>query len=309
MSDGTFQSQFSIARAERGERYRDARDRILTLEPAARREAFSDLEQIAAAASDWQAQLTAEILIGWIADERTFRTCDAFARGELPRPAPLPGFTVSHRAEAIAELGKAATPRVVERLWKTNEYGDETESGALFGALEKLRDTRAVMPMIALIEDRTSSADVKSFAAGVLSVIGDPRGLEPVLRLAQDRDVAPEARIPAIRSLGRFSDRRASTALIGILENEKLPVEERRAAGDGLLNRSDPATRSPIIDVLEKAGDRLMRLTLVQILGRIGTAEDIPRLQELAGKSPQLRADVDDAIEDIQARQPSRPRP
>jgi HEAT repeat protein len=187
-------------------------------------------------------------------------------------------------------------------VWKTTEYADEDESGALFLALQKLKDPRAVMPMVVLIEDQASSADVQSSAASVLSVIGDPRGLDPVLRLAQDRTAAPDARAPAIRCLGRFQDPRASAALAAILAREDLPIEERQAAADGLRTRCDPATRPAIMDVLRKTQDRLIRLTLIQTVADIGTAADVAPLQSLAAGNPQLKTAVDDAIEDIQSR-------
>src|SRR5262249_55697910 len=198
-----------------------------------------------------------------------------------------------------------AVPHILERLWKTKEYADETERNALFGALEILKDPRALMPMIAVIEDKTSSAHEKSSAAGVLSVLGDLRGLEPILRLAQDQTAAPEAGISAIRCLGRFADPRASSELVRILSSENLPMEDRRAAADGLRNRADVTTRPSLINVLQKTDDRLLRLTLIRTLGQIGTVENIPQLQKLAAGSPALKADIDDAIEDIQSRQPA----
>lgn len=303
MADDVFQTQFPIACTQRGAAYIEARDKILALDAAPRAQAVSGLQQAKADPSDWQRQLTAEILLGWLTDTGTFRQCDAFVRGELPGPAPLPGFKVSHRAEAIAELGEAVVPRVLERLWKTGEHADGAERAALFGALQKLEDRRAVMPMIALLEDKASSGDVQSSAASVLSVIGDPRGLEPVLRLAQDRTAAADARVPAIRCLGRFHDPRASDALVAVLRRDDLPLEERQAAADGLRSRSDAATRPAVVDVLQKAEDRVIRITLIKTLGDIGTAADIPPLQKLAAGNPQLKVDVDDAVEDIQTRE------
>jgi HEAT repeat protein len=309
MSGGTFQSDFSIASTERGARYKESRDRIRALEPTARSQASAHLQQVLAGPSDWQTRLTAEILLGWLSNEPAFLTSDAYVRGELPRPAPLPGFTANHRAAFIAELGPAVVPHILERLWKTREYADDTESSALFASLEILKDPRAVMPMIALIEDKTSSPDERSSAAGVLSVLGDLRGLEPVLRLAQDQTAAPVARVSAIRCLGRFDDPRASGGLARILSSENLPIEDRRAAADGLRNRSDAATRPSIISVLQKTDDRLLRLTLIRTLGQIGTAEDIPQLRKLAAENPALKAEIDDAIEDIQRRQPTLRKP
>jgi HEAT repeat protein len=97
--------------------------------------------------------------------------------------------------------------------------------------------------------------------------------------------------------------------LARILSSENLPIEDRRAAADGLRNRSDAATRPSIISVLQKTDDRLLRLTLIRTLGQIGTAEDIPQLRKLAAENPALKAEIDDAIEDIQRRQPTLRKP
>jgi len=90
--------------------------------------------------------------------------------------------------------------------------------------------------------------------------------------------------------------------LIDILKRDQLPLEDRRAAADGLRKRADPATRSAIFDALRRQQDKLLRTSLIQTLGQVGTAADIPALKDVAAKSPELRERVEGAIEDIQAR-------
>jgi len=307
MTSAVFQTQFHTVVAERGAPYIAAREKILAGGPSARAEASTVLRQTSISPADWRTNLAAEILLGWFDQKELFLKSDRYARGALPPPAPLPGFTARHRAGAIAELGPGVVPRVLERLWKTGEYGDETECEALFGALREIADRRAVPPMIALVDDPSTSAQVRGSAASLLSSLGDPHGLEPVLRLARDPKADPAARGVAIRSLGRFDDAKATQALVDLLNRRDLPLDERRAAADGLLKRADPATRSSVLLAAEREHDPLIQVALIQTMGRIGTMADIPGLKNLGAKDRAIAKRVNSAVEDIQARAGSTP--
>ena len=151
MTDGTFETLLATASSEHGASYLDARDKILALDPRDLQAAMPELEAASTDRADWRRQLTAEMITGWIVNKETYERCTKYAGGDLPGPRPLPGFTAKHRAEAIVSLGDVATPRVLEMVWKIADHGDAVESSALFGALAKLQDHRAVMPMIDLM--------------------------------------------------------------------------------------------------------------------------------------------------------------
>jgi hypothetical protein len=302
MTDTAFQNDFAIASHARGAEYLEARRRLLEADRAERPALLAAMAPVKADPSDWEAALTAEILSGWLAEEPAYAETDRFVRGELSPPAPMAGFTVRNRAAALNDLGAAAVPRVLERVWKSGEYGDETEFATLFEALSLREDRRAVLPMIALIEDPTSSPEVRGSAAAVLSRLGDPRGLPAVIGLATGPTAEPESRRRAMRSLGGFRDERASSALVSLLERADLPVEDRRAAADGLLKRSDPGTRQAVLRALQRTDDPQTRVTLVRTLARIGSADQIAALERLAGASPELKRQVSDAIEEIRDR-------
>jgi HEAT repeat protein len=241
------------------------------------------------------------MIIGWVTNKAVYEKCAQYMRGDLPGPRPLPGFTAKHRAQAIASLSKVVTPRVLEMTWKTIEYGDPVESSALFGALAQLQDQRAAMPMIELIEER-SSTNVQTSAINVLSRLSDPRGLDLLLQLANDPKTDRVVRLSAIRAIGRYDDARASEALTGILLRKGLADDERLAAAEGLGTRLDPKTRPAVLEALGRTWNQDALVALVGILGEIGTREDIPALQRAAKRGKLVEQYVEDAIEDIESR-------
>jgi hypothetical protein len=283
VAGNTFEALFPIAASSRGMSYVQAKSQFLALAGRERKKTLARLKLAGQDSSDWQRQLTALILAGWLERKASFAQCGIFARGDLPGPEPLPGFTAKHRATAIAQLGKEVTPRVLEMLYKNREYADETQRSALFGALVELEDDRAVMPMVALAEDEGTEGEVRVEALNVLAWLGDPRGLDAVLRLANDRDVDAAVREPAIRALAGFGDPRAADGLFDILGNNAVALSDRRAASGALAIMCNPATRERLRAAIPQAEDQQIKLDLIAALGQAGTKEDQPFLAKLAG--------------------------
>ena len=301
-----FETLFPIVVAETGSAYIAARDALLEQrQPAQRGQLLARLTETAADSSDWQQQLAAETLIGWMTNEADYRTCLEYVRGNLPGRRPLPGFTPQHRARAIAGLGTEITPRVLEMLRKTHEATNDGELGALFGALLHLKDARSQQPMIELLEPARAEP-VRSYAIGVLSALGDPTSADRVIAVAQSVREPEALRLRAIRALAGFSDPTSSDYLTRLVTDTTAPLERQRAAAEALQARGDPSTRGPIASALAAAQDHLLRMSLIQALGEIGTAEDIQVLETVAADGDQeLRDEVADAIEDITDREAS----
>ncbi len=299
MTDSTFEQLFASATTQRGADYQKARDQILALEKQA--EVLGKLAGFAADATDWRKQLTAEMIHDRVADEATYESCLARAAGELGEPRPLGGFTIKHRADAIAGLGEAVVPGVLEQVWKLDADPAGTETAAFFGALERLQDTRSVLPMIELTE-KPHPTENRASAVSVLSRLGDPRGFEVVLRLAGDVRIPELLRGQSIRVLGRFDDTRASQQLTAILLDEHDTDGAHLAAAEGLGERLDPATRSAVAQALDRADADDLCLALVNVLGEIGIKQDIPALERVVERSATVAGYAQDAIEDIAAR-------
>ncbi len=301
MTKKTFDEYFAEAVDGRGSSYATARDAIISQYSEGETRILQDLIATAADPSDWNRQLTAQIIRGWITDPAVYETCTKYVKGDLPGPVPLPGFTAGHRIAALAQLGEAATPRILEMLWKSQEYEGDTESSALFGALAQLNDPRSIRPMLDIVE-QARTPDLQTSAIRVLSTLRQPEALELLLEFVDDPTENQAVRVYSIRSLGEWDDTRAVGTLTSILLDEDASREERAAAADALETRMDPATRPAVIKALEDAWDETTVLTLVSILEAIGTTEDIDLLRRVAAYGPDYSNAATDAIAAIEDR-------
>ncbi len=100
MTDKPFDEYFSEAVSGRRTSYVEARDAILALYAEGQSEIPGRLTTMSADPTDWNKQLTAQIVHGWIGSPAVFETCTQLMQGNLPGPSPLPGFTAAHRAAA-----------------------------------------------------------------------------------------------------------------------------------------------------------------------------------------------------------------
>jgi len=129
-------------------------------------------------------------------DEDTVRSDAALALGRIGDPKAIEplirtlenergGTGVSLR-EAIAEaLGAFHDPRVIDALI----YGLSRDYRTAFVAaesLKKLRDRRAVEPLISILDNDTMKAHARELAALILGVIPDPRAIPALVNALYD---------------------------------------------------------------------------------------------------------------------------
>jgi len=115
------------------------------------------------------------------------------------------------QAEAALTLGHMGDKRAVESLIGLLKTNNATEAAELLG---NLGDTRAVEPLCAYLP--TSKAKLIPIAA--LGKLRDPRAIDPLVKQFEGRDVQH-----AIRALKAIGDRRAVAALIALLKARVTP--------------------------------------------------------------------------------------
>jgi HEAT repeat protein len=155
-------------------------------------------------------------------------------------------------------------------------------------AADKLGDRRAVLALIAVLEDQ-NEADVdqtdtlilpsgrvaqsipshisaRQNAADALGSLGDTRAVEPLIAALNDHDVNEAA----AKALGQLGDLRAVAPLIDslIIKMGALSWPNERAAW-ALGQLGDPRAVEPLITVLQ-GRDIVHRITAAESLGRIG---------------------------------------
>ena len=301
MENQTLDELISLATSQFGQRYIETRNTLLERYEQAPADLLERLEAFAVDSSDWRTQLTVQILKDWIKERTIIELCNSYVTGHIPRPKPMSGFTAVHRAEALASLGPAATPRVLEMLWKSQEYADQTEFSALVGALSLLKDPRAERPMLEFVEQKRSAQEVKG-GLRVLRSLELSRADEILFEIAEAPTSDHDLRLYAIRNLGKVKNPRASEVLTRILLDEKLGADTHLAAARGLKTRADPETRRAVAKALAASWSEPVILTLIRLLREIGTSEEFKALRRAAHVSPAARQYAEEAIEEIQQR-------
>jgi len=120
------------------------------------------------------------------------------------------------RKNAAEALGKIKDPRAVEPLIEALKDKDFRVRWNAAEALGEIGDPKAVKPLIAALKDKDST--VRLYAAEALGKIKDPRAVEPLITALKDE--YSEVRWHAAWSLGEIQDPRAVEPLIEALKDE-----------------------------------------------------------------------------------------
>ncbi len=178
-----------------------------------------------------------------------------------PNPT-LPGYADVIPNFAAEQLGKLRDRRAVEPLIRCLQERPVRVHYA-FGALGAIEDPRAVDALIACLNDKGNGVPLG--AIGALAKIGDRRAFEPLLTLLDNEDFKAEAhrdrptalgvRVSAVSALGPLGDGRAFKILLRILESEEEAPEVREVAAIGLGQLGDRRA----IPALTKAADSALK--------------------------------------------------
>jgi len=149
------------------------------------------------------------------------------------------------RKNAAEALGKIKDPRAVEPLIEALKDKDFRVRWNAAEALGEIGDPKAVKPLIAALKDENSG--VRSSAAFALGEIQDPRAVEPLIEALKDED--SDVRRRAATALGKIQDPRAVEPLIEALKDEDSGVRWRAAKALGEIG--DPKAITPLIAALK----------------------------------------------------------
>lgn len=117
--------------------------------------------------------------------------------------ADLRGFDKEKRRTAVMKLGMVGGEQALRALIMTvrNDHEDLITRGRAAMMLGKLRDTRAVDPLIQALDAPGFKTPV--YAAEALGKIGDPRAIDPLLAaLNTNNDTFRRAAVEALKKLG-----------------------------------------------------------------------------------------------------------
>jgi HEAT repeat protein len=132
------------------------------------------------------------------------------------------GICATGLRNAIPEvLGAFRDPRVIDALIKALGSDYHTAYAAA-ESLKKLRDRRAVEPLIRRLEDKRGGGYHREFPAQILGVLGDPRAIPALVNALRDGSIF--LRRGALESLRRFIPTHPDAIL-------RLPPDDRHLLG------------------------------------------------------------------------------
>lgn len=168
--------------------------------------------------------------------------------------------------QAAEDLGKIGDARAVEPLIKVLEKGLFSTRKKAAQALARIGKP-ALTPLIDALNSEVS--DIRQYAAMALGYMGDTKTVE--LLIVALRDDYSFVRVQAAEALGEIRDAKAVKPLIAVLKDDEITARE--AAAKALIQIGKPAVNA-LMNTL-KDRDALVRIRVIDILGKIGGAKTI----------------------------------
>lgn len=203
---------------------------------------------------------------------------------DLSGSGPMVSGNESEKKET-AKTGNGPTSMdEVDRCIKDLQSQDSTIREAAAAAVGDLNDTRAVEPLIKVLQEDKDS-DVRGAAAISLGRIKDIRALDPLLEALQDKDSL--VRSSAANGLGWLDDQRAVDALIRALKDESYEVRGLAAMSLGFIK--NPKAVDTLVAALKDTRSEV-RANAAASLGIIGDGRAIdPLIKALNDQDESVR--------------------
>jgi len=165
-------------------------------------------------------------------------------------------------------LGPRAVPGLIDGL---NDPHPKVRwhSASLLG---RMRDQRAVAPLIASLED----SEVQYEAVSALGEIGDSRAVDSLIPLLKNEDAG--LRFRAAQALGQIGDKRAFEPLLALREDSDL--YPRAHAVEALGRLGDERAFHILLQILESKEDSWVRSMAAESLGHLADRRAIPALRK-----------------------------
>jgi len=165
-----------------------------------------------------------------------------------------------------------SSPSGVDSLIRTMEENSAENTHARVNAimaLGKIRDTRAVKPIIKVLEQEYSN--IRETAVTALGDIGDTRALKPLIKTLQDEN--PNVRTAAATALGAMTDSQLIRPLTKVLgkayQKEKNP-DVQKSIIIALGNLGDERATKIFVHALKNDNDAKVRLQAATELDKLG---------------------------------------
>ncbi len=197
-------------------------------------------------------------------------------------------------AESLAKIG---IPAVEPLLLEITDSDSSARRGAI-EALGKIRDTRALEPLVSIVRDINEDPMLKITAIKALAHIRDVRSVESLIHALNDDNQS--IRWYAAKALGIIGDTTAVEPLIKTLEDDSEGVRWNVVLALGLIK--DPRALNPLIALLRTDPDEDVRLMAIDALGSLGDLDTLrePLVAAMHDRDCDVREEAADLLDDLE---------
>lgn len=192
------------------------------------------------------------------------------------------------RRWALFTLRKMPDNRAVEDLVAiARDASDHDERVTALRALEKTQDNRAVEPIIRLLDD----SEVVVVVVETLAAIKDTRATVAMIRLVQDKRREALLRAYVAEIVGATGGFRAHGPLLSVLNDQEDDPDVRAAVAEALGSLGNIEAFDSLETLARDDADDYLTLHAIRGIGKLGDARCVPLLIELFDKKPTLDRD------------------
>ena len=204
-------------------------------------------------------------------------------------------YGLHHAApEALVKMGGRSLEPLLVKLRSRRGLNDDR--GWIAEVLGGIGDIRAVVPLIALVEDASAGFGVRSCAAEALGKIRDKRAVEALIAALEGGGVLA---MKAAWALGEIGDKRAVEPLIGVAVLIEGDRRAWKSAREALATKLSKEAVGPLITALDSE-DVLVRREVAVLLGRTSDKRAVgPLIAALNDRSPWVQEAAAAALVDI----------
>jgi HEAT repeat protein/WD40 repeat protein len=196
--------------------------------------------------------------------------------------------------EAVVALGRIRDSRAVHPLLSTLDRSSGPVRVAVVEALGRIADARAVGPLIGLLDD--PEEEIQISAANALVQTPDARAVRPLTGiLLQTQNV--DLRKQAIRALAATKDPRGVPAIARLIDHADVSLRETIAEGLGTIG--DTAACQPLVRLLRSDSHPVL-LKAISALRRVATDDAVEALIPLVQHpNPSIRRQTIEVLGDL----------
>jgi HEAT repeat protein len=197
---------------------------------------------------------------------------------------PSPYYPGSEYSNAISHLGRLRDPKAVEPMIKLLSDPRPMARVNAARALQYLRDPRGIPSLLETLKD--DDPRVRAQTAQALGVLKAAEAVDPLIVMLSDGDTA--VRVAAAKGLGQLGDRQAVEPLAARLEDEDFGL--RMSAAIALMQLDDPRGVESIAKCLKDPDVKRRERAVTELIG-VSSIEKLtgPLIESLNDPSIRVR--------------------